>query len=55
MGTIDKNIFEISGARGCGISDYTLVLTSYCNSYLVKDDELQEVYFDVEGTKDMPN
>ncbi len=48
MGTIDKHILENSGARGCRNSDYNLVLTTCCNSYLVEDDELQDIYYDPE-------
>ena len=48
MGTIDKKIIEKAGARGCDDSDYNIVKTTCCNSYLVEDDELNDVYFDPE-------
>ncbi len=51
MGTIDKNIIEKAGARGCDNSDYNIVRTTCCNSYLVEDDELNEVYFDPEDLR----
>ncbi|MCM0082215.1 hypothetical protein L4X63_11500 [Geomonas sp. Red32] len=46
MGTIDKHIFEQAGARGCSNSDYNLAITTCCKSYIVEDDELNDVYFD---------
>jgi hypothetical protein len=46
MGTIDKNIFEKAGAKGCSNSDYNLVFTSCCHSYLVEDEELHNIYYD---------
>jgi hypothetical protein len=51
MGTIDKNIMEKAGARGCSNSDYNIVITTCCNAYLVEDDELNDVYYDPEDLK----
>lgn len=45
MSTIDKNIFEKSGARGCSNSDYNIVKTTCCNTYFVEDAELNDIYF----------
>jgi hypothetical protein len=44
LGTIDKYLFEKAGARGCSDSDYNLVQTDCCQSILVEDNELLDVY-----------
>ena len=46
MGTISNRALEESGAKGCSNSDYNICKTSCCNSYLVSDDELHDVYYD---------
>ncbi len=46
MSTIDNIVFEKAGARGCSNSGYNLVETTCCHSYMVEDDELNDVYFD---------
>ena len=46
MGSIDKIEFESRGARGCTNSDYNVAKTICCKSYVVEDDELNDVYFD---------
>lgn len=46
MGTIDNHIFEKAGAKGCSDSDFNIVKTTCCNTYLVEDGELNEIYFD---------
>ncbi|MGI1679882.1 MAG: hypothetical protein K6L75_14160 [Cellvibrionaceae bacterium] len=51
MGTINKNIFEKSGATGCSNSDYDLAITNCCHKFLVVDSELHDIYFDATNLK----
>ena len=46
MATIDDIIFKRAGAIGCAESDYNLAITSCCRKYLVKDGELDDLFFD---------
>ena len=46
MITLDKFAFEKRGGFGCSNSDYEVQTTSCCHRHVVRDDELDDIYFD---------
>lgn len=46
MATIDNILFEKAGAEDCSDSDCNLAITNCCRTYLVKDEELDNLFFD---------
>ena len=46
MFTLEKQILEKRGARGCSNSSYRLVALTCCGRQVVEDDELSDLYID---------
>src|SRR5271163_2047379 len=51
MSLIEKHLFEKRGGCGCKESDYNLLRTTCCKTFIVEDDELLDYYFDPNDLK----
>ena len=46
MVTLERRVFEKAGASGCSNSAYRVVTLTCCESQVVEDEELSDLYFD---------